>query len=580
MATTTAAAASVREVLSRLERVKGSRGSWTAKCPTHDDGNPSLSVSEGAKGVLLHCHAGCSFEAIAAALGFEPGELFHHGGKRSGSQGVEYTGADGKPYTLARAIEVYDYFDAAGELAFKVGRFEPKAFRPFHRDAVGRWQLGMPDSGPTLFRLPEIIDAVALDKLVHIAEGEKDVLAIERAGGVATTNPFGADSWRPEYAETLRDARVRIVADRDEAGRDHARTVAESLEGVAESVELVEAAEGNDPADHFAAGHGLDDFEPMQDAEEGSDAPDLGLRTLREILKDPKVLDPPEPVADRLVYRGYSSLFVSREKLGKSTAAGGASAAVSAGSKWLGSPTTRGHVLYLTLDESPRDTVRRLVSFGADKDGVTLLTRLPTPGDPLGDVEAAAKAVGPDLIVVDTLAEFVRDLDLDSGDAGAWTPIIGGLSRVARDHDAGLLLLHHTKKSGEEYRDSTAIGASVDLILLMKEGEPSDVRKVEARGRLPVEGFSMRLRGDPHDPDGSPRWSLTSGELSLDARILLYVERHAGASTRDVREGVTGRTYEIGAALDRLLERGALVDRGTGSGRSLYAPDSQTEVTI
>jgi putative DNA primase/helicase len=45
----------------------GSGGS--ARCPAHDDDNPSLSVSDGPNGkVLVHCHAGCSQEAVIAAL--------------------------------------------------------------------------------------------------------------------------------------------------------------------------------------------------------------------------------------------------------------------------------------------------------------------------------------------------------------------------------------------------------------------------------------------------------------------------------------------------------------------------------
>ena len=47
------------------------RGSgFIAKCPAHEDRNPSLSIKEGGDGrVLLFCHAGCPTENIVAALG-------------------------------------------------------------------------------------------------------------------------------------------------------------------------------------------------------------------------------------------------------------------------------------------------------------------------------------------------------------------------------------------------------------------------------------------------------------------------------------------------------------------------------
>jgi putative DNA primase/helicase len=42
---------------------------WTACCPAHDDRHPSLSISEGADGVvLLKCHAGCSQGMVLDAL--------------------------------------------------------------------------------------------------------------------------------------------------------------------------------------------------------------------------------------------------------------------------------------------------------------------------------------------------------------------------------------------------------------------------------------------------------------------------------------------------------------------------------
>jgi len=73
----------------------------------------------------------------------------------------------------------------------------------------------------------------------------------------------GAGKWRAEYAEALRGADVTVVADRDEAGRRHARDVAASLDGIARSVQVVEPAAGKDLADHLAAGHRPEDLVPM-----------------------------------------------------------------------------------------------------------------------------------------------------------------------------------------------------------------------------------------------------------------------------------------------------------------------------
>ena len=51
--------------------LKGQRAGagWSARCPAHDDRNPSLSLTdEGDGNVLVHCHAGCSQDQVIGAL--------------------------------------------------------------------------------------------------------------------------------------------------------------------------------------------------------------------------------------------------------------------------------------------------------------------------------------------------------------------------------------------------------------------------------------------------------------------------------------------------------------------------------
>ena len=59
--------------------------------------------------------------------------------------------------------------------------------------------------------------AAAKGETVYIVEGEKDVHAVEAAGARATCNPGGAGKWQDGYAESLRGAHVKVVADRDDA---------------------------------------------------------------------------------------------------------------------------------------------------------------------------------------------------------------------------------------------------------------------------------------------------------------------------------------------------------------------------
>ena len=54
------------------------RGKWIAKCPSHPDRKPSLSIAEGKRGVLIRCMSnGCDTRDILGALGLTYSDLFY-----------------------------------------------------------------------------------------------------------------------------------------------------------------------------------------------------------------------------------------------------------------------------------------------------------------------------------------------------------------------------------------------------------------------------------------------------------------------------------------------------------------------
>lgn len=68
------------ELLSQLNGIRPrGTGKWSARCPAHQDNSPSLSISEGDKGLLLRCWAGCELTAIMGKLGLEIKDLFYDG---------------------------------------------------------------------------------------------------------------------------------------------------------------------------------------------------------------------------------------------------------------------------------------------------------------------------------------------------------------------------------------------------------------------------------------------------------------------------------------------------------------------
>lgn len=224
---------------------KRSGSAWAAKCPAHPDGNPSLSINEGRDGnAILYCHAGCELGDILQALNLEMTDLFPPKPKSE----------------LGEIIATYTYEDETGHPVLRVNRHHPKTFRQMH-NAGGTWVWGAGKARKLLYRLPQVTEACANTGTVWLAEGEKDVHALEAAGVIATCNAAGAGKFYDTHSDQLQGAGlVIIVCDNDAAGIDHVRKVSAELTFANIPYKIVMPTEGKDAYDHFAAGHGIDEF--------------------------------------------------------------------------------------------------------------------------------------------------------------------------------------------------------------------------------------------------------------------------------------------------------------------------------
>jgi hypothetical protein len=265
----------IPEFLSLLPSAKKNGVGWKAKCPAHDDREPSLSINEGTDGrVLLKCFAGCSTDSICVALNVRTSDLFPEREMPS------------------RIVATYDYQDADGKLLFQVVRFEPKDFRQRRPDttAPDGWIWSTKAVEKILFRLPEITRAIQRGLPIFLCEGEKDVLEMVKRGFSATCNPGGAGKWQDSFSETLRGADVIIIADKDKAGREHSQLVASKLCGIAKSVRIIELPDVNgravkDAADYFTAGGDVGMIQDLFDT-----APEWTPDTAAPVNSDDQIL--------------------------------------------------------------------------------------------------------------------------------------------------------------------------------------------------------------------------------------------------------------------------------------------------
>jgi len=301
---------------------------------------------------------------------------------------------------------------------------------------------------------------------------------------------------------------------------------------------------------------------------DGRSLAELGVRSLAEILKDPHALEPPGPVVPRLAWKGRVTLVAAREKSGKSTLASAGAAAVTRGGSFLGESCSEGSVLWCSFDrEHVADLTDRLQSFGVSPEGMFILEHLERPKE---DLAIITERLRPSLIVVDTLSKLGELTGIHKpSSSAAWSPVMSCLTGLARDSHAAVLVLHHSRKSDGSYRDSSAIGAGVDVILEMSDDAQDEAaRHLRGRGRFSIPETSIRLVGTAYEVVGAP--------VTLEERILAHVEEHPGTSLRDLRGAVGGKSETLTEAVRGLIAGGRLENRGSDSSFRLYLPETSS----
>ena len=291
---------------------KRSGKGWSCRCPAHDDRNPSLSVNAGDDGrALVRCHAGCTVEAVCAAIGLQPSDLFDHATRPGvGASADRWRRGDGdeippsgivwrrksletrqttnfvavatpsdsreaqRTYPSAREAvaalvsrhgarsNLWTYRDANGDPVGVVVRWDSKDgkdFRPVSRTPDGAaWFVGGMPSPRPLYALPELLSSES--RRVYVTEGEKAADATRSLGVTATTSPHGCKSARGADWSPLRGREVVVIPDNDANGEGYAQDVAELAAAAgADCVRIVRLSElwpqipkGGDMADLLA----------------------------------------------------------------------------------------------------------------------------------------------------------------------------------------------------------------------------------------------------------------------------------------------------------------------------------------
>ncbi len=303
----------------------------------------------------------------------------------------------------------------------------------------------------------------------------------------------------------------------------------------------------------------------------GESAVDVGpnVRSLAEILENPDALKPPAVVAPIVAHRGQVTLVAGREKLGgKSTFVQAAAAAATRGAAFLGEPCARTAVVWVSADQEHASLIaQRATRFGTDPERLHVLW----PRAGFNDVLAVVELINPGWLVVDTLANYAAGMENPHSSA-EWPAVLLPLVQLARARDIAVSTLHHATKGAESgYRDSTAIGACVDMIVTLHSVPDSSARRrITCLGRWPARDVVVELAGDSYA-------IVQTGQLGADAQILAYIAQHPGCSKNTLRASLGLGREPVDRAVDLLLGRQAIENRGVGRAHQYHSVDAARE---
>jgi len=425
----------------------------TARCPAHDDRNPSLSIGEGkTQPVVVHCHAGCEPRHILETLGLTWGDL-----------------CNDRPNTDP-VMDVYDYRDADNNLRYQVLRYSSKRFAQRHPGPTGEWVWNIRGIEPLPYRLPQVIDAIAAGHPIWVVEGEKDVETLRRLGHTATCNSGGAGRWTGQHSQWLEGAEIHIVADNDEPGIKHALHIQQTLQDIDTESTIWLARHGKDLTDHIQHGYSTDQLVPYLNQTPHPLTPWLidWDELWHTEYRAEWLLEP-------LFAQGRSHALYAGAKSGKSYLILAACAALATGRPFLDHPGGEPvHVLYVDFEMTAEDVRDRLEEYGYGPDDdlshlhyALLPTLPPLDTEPGGQaLLESAQAVEAQFVIIDTTSRSISGEENSADTMRAFYRCTGMLLKQAL---IGWMRLDHAGKAADRgQRGSSAKNDDVDVVIRLE----------------------------------------------------------------------------------------------------------------
>ena len=399
---------------------------------------------------------------------------------------------------------VYDYIDDQGEVRYQVRRFEPKTFRQCRPDGKGGWLFNMDGVEALPYNLHHMITNP--DAPVFIVEGEKAAQRLSKLGLVATTSHGGAKKWQPVLNQYFAGRNVVVLADNDDAGREHADIVIGNLFGVAGRIKRVELdglPPKGDIVDWLDSGKGIDDLiAAVKAAPTVAEAPAVEAEAVEVVndndgdyfdFVDEDYLMNMPPIEwavgqgdDGLITAHGLSMIYGPPGSGKSFISLDMALCQAHGIEWQGIETKQGDVLYIA-GEGVGGLGKRVKAWksthGLGTSGHFHMLPLAVNMRDQAEVEKLIRSIDRldrkwTAVYIDTLARAMLGADENSSTESGL--VISAADAIRNHVQCAVVFVHHSGKAAERgARGSSAILGAVDTSVVVSKDESYITMRVE-----------------------------------------------------------------------------------------------------
>jgi hypothetical protein len=451
-------------------------------------------------------------------------------------------------------------------------------YRVFSKGIAIGWQPKKPDDYnpvPYVTSALDPFDSELIADEILWPEGEKDVDTLNKINLPAFTFGGVGDGLPEGIGHCLKERRLIILADNDDAGRKHAdKKAALAYEAGATSIKVVHFLHlppKGDVSDFMANGGTVEQLTARIDAApmwSQAASPvqafrqDWRARTVKASDLQGMTFPPVRHILPGYIPEG-ATIIAGKPKIGKSWLTLDLSLAATADRFTLGTlKPAQGDVLYLALEDNNRRLKRRMAKLWPSTEArwperltfVTDWKRADQGG--LDDIEDWCRSVAdPVMVIIDTLEKF---RPIQNGKSPAYTAdyaAVTDLQKIAGRHRIAVVINHHDRKMEADDPFDTVSGTlgltgAADTIIVLKRH--AGAVTLHARGR-DIEEVETALQFERT----TCRWTILGAAaevyISNERAAVLNVLAGAGEDGLAVSEIMAATGSNNRGAMDTLL---------------------------